>query len=213
MYDGWRELYAFDRRVAAECGGPVAGVDEAGRGPLAGPVVAAAVCLDLHTPLEGLDDSKRLSASRREKLFATIEARAHAHGIGMADVAEIDTLNILRASLLAMSRAVGNLRRQASVVLVDGRECIPGVTHCPQRAVIGGDRRSASVAAASILAKVTRDRLMVDYDGRYPGYAFDRHKGYPTKQHRVLLARLGMCPIHRRSFSRKFVGGIHFDAA
>jgi ribonuclease HII len=176
----------------------VAGVDEAGRGPLAGGVVAAAVILDPARPVGGLADSKTLSASTRERIAAEIRGRALAWSIGSADHAEIDRLNILNAALLAMQRAVQALPVRPREVIVDGNRC-PNV-ECAVRAVIGGDRTVPAISAASILAKVQRDREMLELDRRYPGYGFARHKGYPTREHLAALARLGPCPVHRRSF-------------
>ena len=176
----------------------VAGVDEAGRGPLAGPVFAAAVILDETDRIEGLADSKKLSERRREQLAQLIRERALACSIGRADHLEIDRLNILNASLLAMQRAIGGLNVKPARVLVDGNRC-PG-TDYPVTAIIKGDQTEACISAASILAKVSRDREMLEMDRRYPGYGFARHKGYPTPQHVRALSEIGPCPIHRRSF-------------
>ncbi len=178
--------------------GAVCGVDEAGRGPLAGPVLAAAVVLDPARLPAGIKDSKLLSASRRALLLEAILDSAEV-GIGRASVAEIDRLNILRASLLAMRRAVLALPRQPAHALIDGN-CLPDLP-CQATAVVGGDRLALSIAAASIVAKVTRDRLMMALARRYPGYGFERHMGYGTKQHFEALERLGPCPIHRVSFA------------
>jgi ribonuclease HII len=183
-------------------GGIVAGVDEAGRGPLAGPVVAAAVILprDAETvgAIEGLDDSKRLSAAQREHFFAIISARAEV-GVGIAEVAEIDDINILRASLAAMVRAVRRLPRQPGCILVDGN--IPPPELKPLcRCIVKGDGLSLSIAAASVIAKVTRDRLMTDLAIRFPGYGWEHNAGYATPEHRAALIRLGATPVHRRSF-------------
>lgn len=176
----------------------IAGVDEVGRGPLAGPVVAAAVILDPEQPIQGLADSKTLSAGRRESLFLEIKAHCLAYALGRAEVDEIDTLNILQASLLAMQRAVQNLSLMPSKILVDGCHC-PFFT-CPAEAIIGGDGLVLSISAASIVAKVTRDAEMEAMESLYPGYGFAAHKGYPTRQHRDALKTLGVTPIHRRSF-------------
>lgn len=177
----------------------VAGVDEAGRGPLAGPVVAACVLLDPARPIPGLADSKTLSAGRREELAGLIRERALAWAVAEASVSEIDRLNILRASLLAMSRAVEALSIPPDEVLVDGLHC-PTVG-CRTRAVVGGDAIVASISAASILAKTVRDATMVQLHARFPGYGFDRHKGYPTPEHCEALRRLGAIEAHRRSFA------------
>lgn len=176
----------------------VAGVDEAGRGPLAGPVCAAAVILDPRRPIAGLDDSKRLSPARRVELEPQIQARSLAWSLAFASAEEIDRLNILQASLLAMGRAVAQLDPHPLRVLVDGNRC-PDL-ECPARAIVGGDGLIPAIAAASILAKVARDRLMERLELDYPGYGFARHKGYPTADHRDALVRLGPCPEHRRTF-------------
>jgi ribonuclease HII len=177
----------------------VAGVDEAGRGPLAGPVVAACVLLDPVHPIAGLADSKTLSSARREALAACIREHALAWAIGEASVAEIDELNILRATLLAMARAVEGLSVRPDEVLVDGLHC-PAVA-CRVRAVIRGDATVPSISAASILAKTVRDATMVGLHAHHPGYGFDRHKGYPTAEHVEALRRLGPIAEHRRSFA------------
>jgi ribonuclease HII len=175
-------------------------VDEAGRGPLAGPVIAAAVILDPALPIAGLADSKQLSAARREQLAAEIRAHALAWALGRADVAEIDRINILQASLLAMRRAVENLRIAPDQALVDGKHCPPGLL-CPCQAIVKGDATVPAISAASILAKVARDAELCALHDRYPAYGFARHKGYPTLAHREALNRLGPCPEHRRSFA------------
>jgi ribonuclease HII len=174
-------------------------VDEVGRGPLAGPVVAAAVILDPTAPIDGLRDSKLLTFRQRRRLAREIRVHALAWAVGRVGPQRIDTVNVLQATWYAMRAALARLRVPPGLVLVDGHLRIPGVT-CTQRAIIGGDRRSASVAAASILAKVARDMFMVRADRRYPEYGFRRHKGYATADHREALARLGPCPLHRRSF-------------
>jgi ribonuclease HII len=183
-------------------GGLVAGIDEAGRGPWAGPVVAGAAILDragLSDVLRrGLDDSKKLKRSRREELFEALEAEARI-GIGAAEVAEIDSLNILRASLLAMARAVGDLGVVPELALVDGNRQ-PNLP-CPVVCVVKGDGRSLSIAAASIAAKVTRDRIMADLARAHPGYGWERNSGYGTAEHQAALRRLGVTPHHRRSFA------------
>lgn len=177
----------------------VAGVDEAGRGPLAGPVVAAAVILDPAKPIEGLADSKTLSPTRRETLALQIRAQALAWAVGEAGVEEIDRLNILQATLLAMRRAVEALPVYPELVLVDGNQ--PPLLHCTVRTVIRGDATIPAISAASILAKVARDRTMIELDAIYPGYGFARHKGYPTAEHIHALGRLGVTPEHRLSFA------------
>ena len=179
--------------------GRVAGVDEAGRGPLAGPVVAGAVILDPDNPIEGLDDSKRLSASRRERLFDEIQEKALAWSVASATVAEIDSINILQATLLAMQRAVNALLPTAEHALIDGNRC-PELS-CPAQAIVKGDSRVAAISAASILAKVTRDREMQVLDMKYPGYGLAQHKGYPSKAHIAALELLGVSPVHRRSYA------------
>ena len=176
----------------------LAGTDEAGRGPLAGDVVAAAVILDCRRPISGLRDSKQLSATRREALFAEITECALAFAIARASVAEIDDINILHASLLAMKRAVAALPVQPEFVYVDGNRCPRW--HYPSRALVKGDARLACIAAASILAKVTRDRDMQQLELEYPGYGLAQHKGYPTSCHLDALQRLGPSAVHRRSF-------------
>ncbi|MGD8484003.1 MAG: ribonuclease HII [Thioalkalispiraceae bacterium] len=176
----------------------IAGVDEVGRGPLAGPVVTAAVILDPGNPVEGLADSKKLSEKHRELLAEEIKAKAIAWAIGRAEVAEIDQVNILQATMQAMQRAVQKLNIAPDFVLVDGNRCPP--FHCPVETVIKGDARVAEISAASILAKTTRDREMVELDARYPGYGLAKHKGYPTKLHLQALQELGITDIHRRSF-------------
>jgi ribonuclease HII len=176
----------------------MAGVDEAGRGPLAGPVVAAAVIIDPRQPIAGVGDSKTLSASRRQRLAAEIIERATGWALGEATVEEIDEFNILGATLLAMKRAVAALDPAPELVLVDGPHCPP--LGCATRGIIKGDASIASIGAASILAKVSRDAQMVELAHHYPGYGFERHKGYPTREHLRALAHLGASPQHRRSF-------------
>ncbi|MCP3867484.1 MAG: ribonuclease HII [Gammaproteobacteria bacterium] len=175
-----------------------AGVDEAGRGPLAGPVIAAAVILDPARPVDGLADSKKLTAARREALAVSIKEHAIAWALGRAEVEEIDQLNILHATMLAMQRAVEALPVGADKVLVDGNRC-PELA-CPAEAIVGGDDLIAEISAASILAKVARDGEMVVLDTRYPGYGLAGHKGYPTKAHIAALHALGVTDIHRRTF-------------
>jgi ribonuclease HII len=177
----------------------VAGVDEAGRGPLAGPVIAAAVILDASRPIAGLADSKKLSARKRELLALEIRDKALAWAIGRVDNHEIDRINILQASLLAMKIAIENLSITPEQVLVDGNRC-PAIAYSVT-AIIKGDQTVPAISAASILAKVARDAEMVGLDSIYPGYGFAKHKGYPTSEHISALEKLGACPIHRRSFA------------
>lgn len=177
----------------------MAGVDEAGRGPLAGPVVAAAVILDERRPVAGLADSKTLGARRRERLHDDIRARALCVSVAEATVEEIDRLNILQATLLAMRRAVEGLRLPPHRVLVDGNR-LP-VLRVPVEAIVGGDAKVAAISAASIVAKVHRDRLCTELHARWPLYGFDAHKGYPTPEHLEALRRHGPCDAHRRSFA------------
>lgn len=182
----------------------VAGVDEAGRGPLAGPVVAAAVILRRDRRIDGLADSKQLTARKRESLFEIIRRDALACGIAWADAEEIDRLNILQATLLAMRRAVLGLSHRPGIIEVDGN-CLPDFScgaYVPQaKAIVGGDRELPAISAASILAKVFRDRMMLAMDRLHPEYGFARHKGYCSPEHRACLDRYGPCPFHRRSFS------------
>lgn len=176
----------------------VAGVDEVGRGPLAGPVVTAAVILDPERPIEGLNDSKKLTERKRQQLAELIRERALAWSLGRAEVAEIDQLNILQATLLAMQRAVAGLSIQPEQILIDGPHC--PVMPCPVQGIIGGDALVPAISAASILAKVARDAELVELDKRYPEYGFAQHKGYPTAAHLAAIERFGILSIHRRSF-------------
>lgn len=179
----------------------VCGVDEAGRGPWAGPVVAASVMFDAADAIpQGLNDSKKLKAAAREKLYEQLMAANIIHGIGIATSQEIDTLNIWQATQLAMRRAVAAMREQPQCALIDGN-LNPADFPCPTRPIIGGDGLSLSIAAASILAKVTRDRMMEDYAKQYPHYGFERHAGYGTALHQQALATHGICPIHRTSYA------------
>jgi ribonuclease HII len=184
--------------------GPIAGVDEAGRGPLAGPVVAAAVILDPERPIAGLADSKKLSAARREHLAGEIKARAIAWAVAWSDPAEIDAINILAATMLAMRRAIIGLSVVPTAVQVDGNR-LPNLNFAAIRikgeAIVGGDDKIASISAASIVAKTTRDQIMIDIDHLYPNYEFARHKGYGTEVHRQRLQDFGPCEHHRRSFA------------
>ncbi len=190
--------FSFERAAWKRGLSPVCGIDEAGRGPWAGPVVAAAVILDPDHIPEGIDDSKKLTPARREALFAAI-GRSAAIGIGIADVTRIDRDNILAATLWAMGQAVRKLTTRPALALVDGNRA-PRLA-CEAQTIVAGDGRSLSIAAASIVAKVTRDRIMAALDGECPGYGFARHKGYGTELHRQALVRLGPSPQHRRSFA------------
>ncbi len=177
----------------------IAGVDEVGRGPLAGPVVTAAVILDPENPIEGLNDSKKLTQKKREKLVLEIKEKAIAWSIGRAEVEEIDNINILQATMLAMQRAVAALPKKPTLVLVDGNRTPE--FHIPAEAIIKGDGKIAEISAASIVAKVTRDLEMCEMDNVYPGYGFSSHKGYGTSHHLAAIEILGVCPIHRKSFA------------
>ena len=186
-----REIY--DTGYHAVCG-----IDEAGRGPLAGPVAAAAVILPFGVEIEGLNDSKKLSEKKREALFSVITERALAYCIAYASAEEIDTYNILNATMTAMHRALAGLSAPADFALIDGN-CARGF-EIPTKTVIGGDGKSPSIAAASVLAKVSRDRLCMQLDEQYPEYGFGQHKGYGTKVHMEVLRRIGPCPAHRKTF-------------
>jgi ribonuclease HII len=199
-------LLQFERQAWENGALRLAGVDEAGRGPLAGPVVAAALVFDRafleaeqYGRLHAITDSKRLTESQRDDGYELLTRSCPCvFGVGVADVAEIDNLNILRATHLAMARALANVSPLPDLALVDGLP-VPGLP-CPSQAIVGGDGRSLSIAAASIIAKVTRDRMMLELDCQYPGYQFARHKGYGTRIHMEALLKLGPCPAHRRSF-------------
>lgn len=202
MTESNRDLWVIENARYSDEIQCICGVDEAGRGPLAGPVYAAAVILPRDLVIEGLNDSKKLTEKRREALYDVIVEQAVAYGIGSADEREIDDINILQATFLAMRRAIAQLSVRPDLALIDGnRESDFGV---PAETVVGGDGRSANIAAASILAKVTRDRVMLEYAQKYPQYGFDVHKGYGTKRHYEALREFGPCPIHRQSFLRKF---------
>jgi ribonuclease HII len=194
-----RSILRFERALWGTGVTLVAGIDEAGMSPLAGPVAAAAVIFPPDARVPGVDDSKKLDAARRDELAPIIKGVALAWSVALVAPEEIDAINIYWAGLLAMRRAVEGLSVTPEHLLIDGRTlrdlCIP------QQRIVRGDQRSLSIAAASILAKTTRDRVMVELDARYPGYGFDRHKGYPVKSHVKALSRLGACPIHRRSFA------------
>ena len=197
-------LWEIEDALTAQKVGVICGVDEAGRGPLAGPVCAAAVILPPHCEIPGLNDSKKLSDKKRRELFPIIQEKAIAYGIAFASEQEIDEINILQATFLAMKRAIAQLDGKAEFAMIDGnRETDFGI---PCMTVVKGDSRSASIAAASILAKVTRDQYMIELAEKYPEYGFEVHKGYGTKAHYAALTEHGMCDAHRRSFLRKFYG-------
>jgi ribonuclease HII len=193
-----QEQWHFEHRAMAEGYATIAGVDEVGRGPLAGPVVAAAVVLPKQFEGGRITDSKRLTPRQRAQLYPHVYNHALGIGIGIVDALEIDRRNILQAALTSMAMAVANLHPSPDYLLIDGKFTIDSLV--AQQAIIKGDSRSISIAAASIVAKVTRDRMMACYDLQYPQYGFARHKGYPTQAHRQALSRHGCCPIHRRSF-------------
>lgn len=201
-------LFEYDSEIRQQGCGVLCGIDEAGRGPLAGPVVAGAVILPDGVEIIGLNDSKKLSEKKRDNLYDIILEKALYYGIGYASHEEIDEINILNATYLAMRRAVENLLAQGAVgidlLLVDGNRD-PKIGY-PTRTVVKGDGTSASIAAASILAKVTRDREMLQLDQEYPAYGFAKHKGYPTKAHYQAIEENGICPIHRKTFLKKVLG-------
>ena len=192
MLDSTAFIPAYDGQL-------LAGVDEVGRGPLAGDVVAAAVILDSRQPIVGLNDSKKINENNRNRLKGEIKSQAIAWAVGWASATEIDDINILQATYLAMERAFTALRCAATLTLIDGRH-VPPFLSSPAKAIIGGDGTEACISAASILAKTARDRHMVALDGQYPGYGFAQHKGYGTAKHSAALATLGPCPAHRKSF-------------
>ena len=198
------DLWRYEREAFAEGFAVVCGVDEAGRGPLAGPVCAAAVILPRETVIEGLNDSKKLTDQKRRALYDVITERAVAYGIAFASEQEIDEINILQATFLAMERAMQKLSVHPQLALIDGNRAKD--FGLPVRTIVHGDSLSASIAAASILAKVTRDRLMEELDGEDTQYGFAVHKGYGTKRHYEALREFGPCPIHRRTFLKKFYG-------
>lgn len=195
------ELWELENELYAQGYSLLCGVDEAGRGPLAGPVCAAAVILPAGLEIPGLNDSKKLSEKQREALFEPIKAAAKAYGIAFATVEEIENLNILNATFLAMNRAISQLFPQPELALIDGNRNT-GIT-VPSRCVVKGDSRCADIAAASVLAKVSRDRYMLEMAEKYPEYGFERHKGYGTKLHYEAIRQYGPCPIHRLSFLKK----------
>lgn len=198
--------YDYENKALQNGYRSVCGIDEAGRGPLAGPVFAAAVILPDGLVIEGLDDSKKISEKKRERLFEVIKECALDWSVASASHDEIDELNILNASMLAMKRAAQGLTRvRPDFALIDGNR-VPDGLFCNAEAIIGGDAKSASIAAASILAKVSRDRFMMELHEKYPEYEFARHKGYPTALHRELLLKYGPCEEHRRTFLKKILG-------
>lgn len=203
------DLWAYERGCREEGFGLVCGVDEAGRGPLAGPVCAAAVILpaelDLDAALPGLNDSKKLTDKKRRELFEKIQACAVSYSVAFASPEKIDEINILQATFLAMGRAVAGLETKPELALVDGN--LAPELDVPVKTIVKGDSLSASIAAASILAKVSRDDVMLDMARQYPEYGFEVHKGYGTKRHYAALEAVGPCPIHRRSFLKKFYAG------
>ena len=194
-------LYDYDEVLRTECGA-LCGVDEAGRGPLCGPVCCAAVILNPEDPIQGVTDSKKLSEKRREELYDQIIQRALAWHVEFVSPQEIDEKNILWATMAGMARAVSALETRPALVLIDGNRCPPGL-EMPSRAVVKGDATSASIAAASILAKVSRDRYMCELDAQYPQYQLAKHKGYPTALHYQLIQQYGIQPFYRRSFLKK----------
>lgn len=195
-------MWDYEKQAQSDGFSVLCGVDEAGRGPLAGPVYAAAVILPFGISIPGLDDSKKLSEKKRDMLFDVICEKAISFGIAFASEKEIDEINILNASMLAMRRAVEQLSTPPQLALIDGNRA-PTLS-CPARTIVKGDAKSASIAAASILAKVSRDRVMLQLAERYPEYEFAKHKGYPTRLHYEKLAQFGACPVHRETFLRKF---------
>jgi ribonuclease HII len=192
------DLWEYENKARAQGYQFIAGLDEAGRGPLAGPVVAAAVVLPFDADLPGLNDSKKLTANKREELFPKIKTQAVSYGVAVVDAEVIDEINILQAALLAMKQAVENLLCDPDLLLIDGNQKID--SSLKQWVIVKGDTKSFFIAAASVLAKVTRDHIMEDYHQLYPQYEFARHKGYGTKLHKGLIAEYGPCPIHRRTF-------------
>ena len=202
MPDWWE----FENRACARGFSQIAGIDEAGRGPLAGPVVSAAVILPDDFDVEGVNDSKKLTPAKRDKLYSKIVDGARTVGVGIVDCAQIDRINILQAALLSMAKAAGKLDPAPDFLLIDGIFTIPSDTQ--QKAIPKGDSLSISIAAASIIAKVTRDRIMAEYHAKYPEYGFDRHKGYPTRAHKEAIAAHGISPIHRLTFKgvKEYVG-------
>lgn len=197
--------YEYEKAAVSSGFNTVCGVDEAGRGPLAGPVCAAAVILPEDTVIEGLDDSKKLSEKKRERLYDEITEKAVAYCVAYGTLEEIESVNILEATFLAMNRAIDGLKVKPDFAIIDGNRVPKGIK-IPCATLVKGDSKSMSVAAASVLAKVTRDRLMLTYDEKYPQYNFKKHKGYGTKEHTELLKQYGPSPIHRLSFLKNILG-------
>mgnify|MGYP002547661758 FL=1 len=197
--------YEFEKAAVNSGFSCICGVDEAGRGPLAGPVCAAAVILPAGAVIEGLDDSKKLTEKKRERLYDIIKQTAVAYSVAYGTLEEIETVNILEATYLAMNRAIEGLTVKPDFALIDGNR-VPRGIKIPCETVVKGDSKSMSVAAASVLAKVTRDRLMLEYDKKYPEYNFKKHKGYGTKEHTELIKQYGPCEIHRLSFLKNILG-------
>lgn len=197
--------YEFEKAAVNSGFSCICGVDEAGRGPLAGPVCAAAVILPAGAVIEGLDDSKKLTEKKREKLYDIIKQTAVAYSVAYGTLEEIETVNILEATYLAMNRAIEGLTVKPDFALIDGNR-VPRGIKIPCETIVKGDSKSMSVAAASVLAKVTRDRLMLEYDKKYPEYNFKKHKGYGTKEHTELIKQYGPCEIHRLSFLKNILG-------
>ena len=197
--------YEFEKAAVNSGFSCICGVDEAGRGPLAGPVCAAAVILPEGAVIEGLDDSKKLTEKKREKLYDIIKETAVAYSVAYGTLEEIETVNILEATYFAMNRAIEGLNVKPDFALIDGNR-VPRGIKIPCEAIVKGDSKSMSVAAASVLAKVTRDRLMLEYDKKYPEYNFKKHKGYGTKEHTELIKQYGPCKIHRLSFLKNILG-------
>ncbi len=195
------DMYTFDAHIIEAANGPVCGVDEAGRGPLCGPVCVAAVILDPTRVIEGIDDSKKLSEKKRDALFEKIRSDAVAYSVVMVGPETIDELNILRATMLGMRQAIEGLSVRPALALIDGNRCPE--TNVASRCIVKGDAQSACIAAASILAKVSRDRFMSELGAQYPQYRLEQHKGYPTKLHYQLLDQYGVQPFYRKSFLKK----------
>lgn len=195
--------YEFEKQAVKDGYKVVCGIDEAGRGPLCGPVCAAAVILPLDFEIEGINDSKKLSEKKREKLYDVITENALAYSVSMVDAKTVDEINILQATFLAMRNAVNGLSVKPDLALIDGNQ--KPHLEIEERTVVKGDAKSVSIAAASILAKVTRDRYMIELDKKYPEYCFSKHKGYGTKLHYEMIEKYGICPEHRKSFLKKIL--------